>query len=127
MARSTFMYVTYIRTTPERLWSALTQKSEFMKQYSFGVRCESEWVAGSPWRMIGPERRTFDDGEIVESSPPRRLVIRWRQPNKPELKAEGVSQCTMELEPVGHAVRLAITHSTEREHRNSSRPCQAVG
>ena len=51
MARSTFVYVTYIRTTPERLWSALTD-AEFMKQYWFGVHCESKWTAGSPWKLV---------------------------------------------------------------------------
>ena len=54
MARSTFVYVTYIRTTPEKLWSALTDDVEFMKQYWFGVHCESEWKAGSSWKMVHP-------------------------------------------------------------------------
>ena len=115
MARSTFVYVTYIRTTQERLWEALTHDSEFMKQYWFGVHCESRWVAGSPWKMLGPEGQLFDSGEIVESEPPRRLVIRWQHQNKPELKAEGVSTCTMELEPSGSAIRLCITHTIDRE------------
>ena len=52
MARSTFVYVTYIRTTPEKLWSSLTTDVEFVKQYWFGVHCESEWTAGSPWNRI---------------------------------------------------------------------------
>ena len=51
MARSTFVYVTYIRTTPEKLWSALTD-AEFMKQYWFGMHCESQWTAGSSWKMV---------------------------------------------------------------------------
>jgi uncharacterized protein YndB with AHSA1/START domain len=115
MARSTFIYVTYIRTTPEKLWSALTTDSEFMKQYWFGVHCESQWTAGSPWKMFGSDGQLFDDGEIVEAVPPKRLVIRWQHQNKPELKAEGVSLCTMELEPGEGAVRLAITHTIERD------------
>jgi uncharacterized protein YndB with AHSA1/START domain len=115
MARSTFLYVTYIRTTQERLWSALTSDSEFMKQYWFGVHCESQWIAGSPWKMLGPDGQLFDDGEIVESVPPRRLVIRWLNQRQPEMTAEGVSLCTMELEPSGTAVRLSITHTIERE------------
>lgn len=115
MARSTFMYVTYIRATAERLWAAITTDTEFMKQYWFGVHCESEWKAGMPWKMVGPEGQVFDDGEIVESEPPRRLVIQWQHQNKPELKAEGVSRCTIQLEEVGHGVRLSITHSIERD------------
>jgi len=57
----------------------------------------------------------YDAGEIVEAEPPRRLVIRWQNQHMPELKAEGESQCTMELEPVGTAVKLSITHTIERE------------
>jgi uncharacterized protein YndB with AHSA1/START domain len=114
MTRSTFVYVTYIRTTPEKLWSALTD-AEFMKQYWFGMHCESEWKAGSAWKLVSSEGQLFDAGEIVEADPPRRLVIRWQHENKPELKAEGASLCTMELEPSGSAVKLSITHTIERE------------
>src|SRR6202044_4130588 len=115
MARSTFVYVTYIRTTPEKLWSALTNDVEFMKQYWFGTHCESQWTPGSSWKMVYPNGSITDAGEIVEADPPRRLVIRWQNQFKPELKAEGVSTCTMELEPCGTAVKLSITHSIERE------------
>ena len=115
MAKSTFVYVTYIRTTPQRLWSALTDDAEFMKQYWFGVHCESEWRAGSPWKMLYPDGTVVDSGKIVEADPPRRLVIRWRNQWNPELNAEGDSLCTMELEPTGGAVKLSITHSIERE------------
>lgn len=114
MTRSTFVYVTYIRTTPEKLWSALTD-AEFMKQYWFGMHCESQWTAGSPWRLVSSEGKIFDAGEIVEAEPPRRLVIRWRHQNRPELNAEGYSLCTMEVEPSGTAVKLSITHTIERE------------
>src|ERR1700758_293968 len=118
MAKSTFVYVTYIRTTPEKLWSALTDDTEFMKQYWFGVHCESAWTAGSSWKMLHPDGRILDAGEIVEAEPPKRLVIRWQHQDKPELKAEGASLCTMELEPVGSAVKLSITHTIEREPSN---------
>lgn len=114
MTRSTFVYVSYIRTTPEKLWSALTD-SEFMKQYWFGTHCESQWTPGSSWKMVYPDGRISDSGEIVEAEPPRRLVIRWQHQNKPELKAEGPSQCTIELEASGTAVKLSITHTIERE------------
>ena len=110
MARSTFVYVTYIRTTPEKLWSALTD-AEFMTQYWFGVHGESQWTAGSAWKLVSGDGRILDAGEIVEAEPPRRLVIRWQNQFRPELKAEGESLCTMELEPSGTAVKLSITHS----------------
>jgi len=115
MAKSTFVYVTYIRTTPQRLWTALTDDTGFMEQYWFGFHCESHWTAGSPWQMVSGDGQITDAGEIVEAAPPRRLVIRWRNEFKPELKAEGHSLCTIELEPNGAAVKLPITHSIERE------------
>jgi uncharacterized protein YndB with AHSA1/START domain len=114
MARSTFVYVTYIRTTPDRLWSALTD-AEFMTQYWFGMHCDSQWTPGSAWRLLSPNGEVLDAGEIVEADPPRRLVIRWHHQNKAELKAEGDSLCTMELEPNGPAVKLSITHTIERD------------
>ena len=114
MARSTFVYVTYIRTTPEKLWWALTD-GEFMKQYWFGVHAESRWTAGAPWKLVGGDGQAMDTGEIVEAVPPRRLVIRWQNQAKPELKAEGASLCTMEVEPSGSAVKLSITHAIERD------------
>jgi uncharacterized protein YndB with AHSA1/START domain len=116
MAKSTFVYVTYIRTTPEKLWSALTEDVAFMKQYWFGTHCESDWTQGSAWRMVSGDGRVTDAGEILESEAPRRLVIRWRHESKPELKAEGESICTMELERIGPAVKLSITHSIDRDH-----------
>ena len=114
MAKSTFIYVTYIRTTPEKLWSALTDP-EFMKQYWFGVHCESQWKAGSPWKLVYPDGQVSDTGEIVEADPPRRLVIRWHNRVKPELEAEGPSICTIELERSGTAVKLSIIHTIDRE------------
>ena len=115
MSRSTFHYVTYIRTTPEKLWSALTTDVEFMQQYWFGIHCESDWTVGSSWKMVYPDGRVVDSGEIVEADPPKRLVIRWQHQNKPELKADGASLCTMELEPSSTAVKLSITHTIERD------------
>jgi len=109
-----FVYVTYIRTTPEKLWSALTDV-EFIKQWWFGVRCESQWTAGSSWELVYPDGHISDTGEIVEAEPPRRLVIRWQNQYKPEFKAEGESLCTIELESSGSAVKLSITHTIERE------------
>src|SRR5262245_9943779 len=113
MARSTFVYVTYIRTTPEKLWSALTD-GDFMKQYWFGTYCESEWSAGSSWKHVSGDAQLLDAGEIVECLPPRRLVIRWRNQHKPELRAEGESLCTMEVERSGTGIKLSITHTIER-------------
>lgn len=123
MSRSQFVYVTYIRTTPEKLWSALTDPA-FMKQYWFGNHCESAWKAGSTWKMLSADGATLDAGEILESDPPRRLVIRWRNEFRPELREEGYSLCTMQLEPTGAAVKLTLTHVVERE---KSKLIEAVG
>jgi uncharacterized protein YndB with AHSA1/START domain len=113
-AGSSFIYVTYIRTTPERLWSALTSP-DFARQYWRGARPEADWKLGGSWKLIFPDGRVGDMGEIVAFEPAKRLSIRWRNEFKPELKAEGWSLCQMELEPVGEAVKLTVTHSMERE------------
>jgi uncharacterized protein YndB with AHSA1/START domain len=110
---STFIYVSFIRTTPQRLWSALTDR-ETMKQYWFGMYQESDWKVGSSWKMIFPDGRTADAGEILECDPPRLLVIKWRNEFKPELNVEGWSRCTMEIEPLADAVKLTVTHTIDR-------------
>ncbi len=113
MTQSTFIYVTYIRTTTEKLWSALTDV-DIIKQYWFGETIECGWKNGSPWKMLFPDGRVADTGEILEIDPPRRVVIRWQDEWKPEFKAEGPSRCTIELEPVESAVKLTITHEIDR-------------
>ena len=116
MSKPKFVYVTFIRTTPEQLWSALTSP-EFTRKYWFGVHHETDWKAGSPWQMVFPDGRVADSGEIVEIDCPKRLVLKWRNEFRPELKSEGYSQCTIELEPIGEAVKLTITH--EIDHPDS--------
>src|SRR5512140_1206716 len=111
--RSQFVYVIFIRTTPEKLWEALTEP-QFIRQYWFNFAIECGWKKGSPWKMVSAEGTLTDAGEILEIDPPRRMVIRWQHEWKPELKAEGPSRCTIELEPVGNAVKLTITHEIER-------------
>jgi uncharacterized protein YndB with AHSA1/START domain len=110
---SSFVYVTYIRTTPEKLWAALTT-SEFMKKYWFGMNIETDWKAGSPWKLIFPDGRIADTGKIVELDRPRRIVLKWRNEFRPELAAEGYARCSIELEPQDGAVKLTISHTIER-------------
>jgi uncharacterized protein YndB with AHSA1/START domain len=112
--KSRFVYVTYIRTTPERLWTALTSP-EFARQYWRGAYPEAEWREGGSWRLVFPDGRIGDTGEIVACEPNRRLAIRWRNEFMPELKEEGWSLCTMEIEPIEGAVKLTVSHSMERE------------
>ena len=111
MARTEFIYVTYIRTTPEKLWEALTS-SEFTKQY--WAQLESDW---RPGKLTFAEGRTADAGEVLESDPPRRLVLKWRNEFRPELKADGYTLCTFDVEPEGEMVRLTVTHEAERPHK----------
>lgn len=112
-AESSFVYVTFIRTTPERLWSALTDVNQ-MTDYWFGMQINSEWKTGAPWQMVFPDGRVADTGEVLEVDRPRRIRLKWRNEFRPELKAEGFALCTIEIEPYGDAVRLSIAHSIER-------------
>jgi uncharacterized protein YndB with AHSA1/START domain len=112
-AGSRFVYVTFIRTTPERLWAALTDP-DFMRRYWFGMHCESAWTVGAPWKLVFEDGRVTDAGEILESDPPRRLVVKWRNQFKPELQAEGDARCAFEIEQVDGAAKLTITHEIDR-------------
>jgi uncharacterized protein YndB with AHSA1/START domain len=113
MAKSTFVYVTYIRTTPEKLWRALTT-TEILKRWWMGTSIESDWMVGSPWRATSPDGSLLDSGEVLESVPQKRLVIKWLNEWKPEFKAEGYSHCVYEIEPMGMSLKFTITHSIER-------------
>jgi uncharacterized protein YndB with AHSA1/START domain len=111
--RSTFVYITIIRTTAEKLWEALTDP-KFIRQYWYGVEVTCTWMKGSPWKIAFPDGRLADAGEILEIDPPRRMVIRWQNEWNPEMKAEGPSRCTIDLLPLDGAVKLTITHEIDR-------------
>ncbi|CAA2142506.1 SRPBCC family protein [Hyphomicrobium sp. ghe19] len=113
MTNDRFVYVTYIRTTPEKLWDAL-QKPEFTRIYWFGAILESEWTKGASWKMVLPDQRIADEGEIIEIEKPKRIVIKWRSEFSPELKAEGYSVCTIELEPTPESVKLTVVHEIDK-------------
>jgi uncharacterized protein YndB with AHSA1/START domain len=120
---SRFVYVTYIRTTPARLWEALT-KPEFTRQYWCGMDLESGWQVGSPWRMKFPDGRVSDIGEVIEVEPERRLVLKWQNEFKPELKAEGFTTCTFDIVAHGDVTELRIVHEIDRDR---SKMIEAVG
>jgi uncharacterized protein YndB with AHSA1/START domain len=111
--QSAFVYVTYIRTTPEKLWEALT-KPEFMRKFWFSMRIETDWKVGAPWKLIFADGRTAASGEIVECDRPRRIVMTWRHERLAEQAAEGYGRCAMELEPQDGAVKLTVRHTMER-------------
>ena len=114
MTGSTFAYVTFIRTSPDRVWAALTD-ADVMRKYWFGMHQDAEWTVGSPWRLLFPDGRVADTGEVVEADRPKRLVLTWRNEWKPELAAEGYSRCVFEIEPVDDVTKLTVTHSMERD------------
>ena len=109
MTDSRFIYITYIRTTPEKLWAALIEP-EFTRKYWAGTYQVSDWKPGSEWKNMIPDGRVGDSGKVLVFDPPRKLSITWRNEFMPELKAEGHSTCTYDLEPAGTAVKLTVTH-----------------
>jgi uncharacterized protein YndB with AHSA1/START domain len=113
MEKSTFVYVTFIRTTPEKLWAALTQP-EFTRQFFFDTVQESDWKVGSPWKIVAPDGATIDSGEVLEVDPPKHLVLKWRNEYKPEAKAEGYSRMTYTLEPKGDMVKFTVLHEMDK-------------
>jgi uncharacterized protein YndB with AHSA1/START domain len=109
-----FVYVTYIRTTPDKLWDALT-KPEFTREYWAGVTLESDWKKGAPWKLVFKDGTVADTGEILEAERPKRLVIKWRNEFRPDFKAEGYSKCTMEIEQMENAVKLTVIHEIDKD------------
>ncbi len=114
MKKDQFIYVTYIRTTPEKLWKALIEP-EFTRRFWCNTTQESEWKPGASWKILMPDERVADSGEVVEIEPNRRLVLKWRNEFRPELKAEGYSRMTYELEKEGNSVKLTVIHEIEKE------------
>jgi uncharacterized protein YndB with AHSA1/START domain/catechol 2,3-dioxygenase-like lactoylglutathione lyase family enzyme len=112
-AESIFVYETYVRTTPEKLWRTLTTNEAWNRCW-MGARFESDWKAGSPWRVVSSAGLVFDSGTVLESIPAKKLVLDWRNDWKPEFKAEGPSRCVYEIEPVGTSVKLTVSHSIGR-------------
>jgi uncharacterized protein YndB with AHSA1/START domain len=99
----------YIKTTPERLWEAITDP-EMRAKYSFGVRTDSEWTNGSSYQSSVPGVVDIAEGENLEADPPRKLVQTMRALWSDEVKDAGVSRVTWEIEPVGSSCMLTVTH-----------------
>jgi uncharacterized protein YndB with AHSA1/START domain len=109
----------YIRTTPERLWEAITDP-EIRSKYHFGIRVTSDWTPGSRLEMSHPKAGgPIGEGENLEVDPPRRLVQSMVALWSEEVKSEGTSRVTWEIEPVGDSCRLTVTHDQLREGANS--------
>jgi len=109
MANASHVYQVFIRTTPERLWQAITD-GELTKRYFYGTRFEGELVRGSLYRYWMDDGTIAVEGHIVEIDPPRRLVMTWQFQYDPELKAEEPSRVTWEIEQHGPTCLLRATH-----------------
>ncbi|HEY2140776.1 MAG TPA: SRPBCC domain-containing protein [Solirubrobacteraceae bacterium] len=105
----------YIKTTPERLWEAITD-SEMRQKYTFGVGLTSDWTQGSRYEAVHPGAGiAISEGENLEVDPPRRLVQSFTALWSEEVKAEGTSRVTWEIEQVGDSCRLTVTHDQLRD------------
>jgi uncharacterized protein YndB with AHSA1/START domain len=111
------VYEIYIKTTPERLWQAITNGDDRAK-YNFGARVDSEWKPGARYEMHVPGVIVLGEGEILEADPPRRLVHTMTALWSDEVKAEGASRVTWEIEQIADSCRLTVTHDQLREGAN---------
>jgi uncharacterized protein YndB with AHSA1/START domain/biotin operon repressor len=107
----------YIRTTPERLWEAITDPT-IRARYSFGSRPEGDLAVGSHFSMTHPHGGVLGEGDYLEVDPPRRLVQTMVALWGDDVKAEGTSRVTWAIEPVGDSCRLLVTHDELREGAN---------
>lgn len=112
MNGSRFLYVTYIRITPDKLWQALTTP-EFTRAYWFGSWQDCAWQKHATWKLMLPDGKVGDTGEVIEIEPGRKLVLTWRNEFRPELREEGYSRATFEIETVGDTVKLSVVHEID--------------
>ncbi len=108
----------YIKTTPDRLWEAITDP-EMRSKYSFGVAISSDWTPGSSYESSVPGVIDIAAGENLEVDPPRRLVQSFNALWSDEVKAVGTSRVTWEIEQVGDSCQLTVTHDQLPEGANS--------
>ena len=108
MPEPEFVYVTYIETTPEKLWHALTD-GDFTQHYWFGARLRSDWKPGSSFEMVRSDGSVSDTGKVVECDPPRRLAYTFVNQSD-RYRNELPALATFVLEPYGKLVKLTLTH-----------------
>jgi uncharacterized protein YndB with AHSA1/START domain len=108
MSKPEFVYVTYIETTPEKLWHALTD-ANFSARYWFGTRLKSDWKVGSSFAMVRQDGTTSDAGKVLEYDPPRRLSYTFVNLSE-EYRNERPARATFVLEAHGRLVKLTLTH-----------------
>ena len=108
----------YIKTTPDRLWEAITN-SDIRAKYNFGAGINGDWTPGSRLEMSHPKGGLLGEGEVLEVDPPRRLVHTMTALWSDDVRNEGSSRVTWEIEPVGDSCRLTLTHDQLREGANA--------
>ncbi len=109
VAAGTAVFEVFIKTTPERLWQAITDPAQ-RRKYSFGVETHSDWSPGSTYSANVPAVVDIASGENIEVDPPRLLVQTFNALWSDEVRAQGTTRVTWEIEPVGTSCRLTVTH-----------------
>lgn len=109
MDKPSFVYTSYIRSTPKKVWAAITEP-KFTRQYWAGASNVSDWKKGSKWEHVFAEEKdpVAITGQVLESSPPKRLVLSWIDPDNTKDK----SRVTIEIQPDGEMVCLVVTHDS---------------
>ena len=107
MSKSEFVYITYIETSAEKLWQALTD-GDFTERYWFGYRVAADWEIGSPYKFAKPGSNSIE-GKVLAFDPPKRLAYSWDSCS-PEARRERTSRVTFDLEPRGKVIKLTVTH-----------------
>jgi uncharacterized protein YndB with AHSA1/START domain len=107
MSKPSYVYVTYIETSAEQLWQALTD-GDFTERYWFGHRISSDWKTDSSYRFAKDGQPTVE-GKVISFDPMQRLAYSWEN-RKPEAAGEGASRVTFDLEPRGKVIKLTVTH-----------------
>ena len=120
----TAVFEIYIKATPERIWEAITDPAQRAK-YSFGVQTQSDWASGSTYRAGVPGVVDIAQGENLVVEPPRLLVQSFNALWSDEVKAQGTTRVTWEIEPVGDSCRLTVVHDQLPRARTPS--CTAAG
>lgn len=110
MDKPDFVYVTYIATTPQQLWEALTS-GDFTRRYWGGLRIQSDWKVGSPVTHVREDGGIGWEGKVLQADPPRLLSYTFHMLISDEHRRERPSRVTFELEPMGWATKLTLTHS----------------
>jgi len=110
MSKPKLVYTTYIRSTPKKTWDAIT-KPEFTREYWGGMANVSDWKKGSKWEHLPEGDSAWIVGEVMESEPPKRLVLTWADPDKLKDK----SRVTFEIEAMEDMVCLTVTHGNFKD------------